>query len=31
MPITDRFTGRFLYEFLWYTNALAEARAGGTP
>jgi len=30
-PITDRSKNRFLDEFLWYANALAEARAGGTP
>jgi NAD(P)H-dependent FMN reductase len=30
-PITERSMSRFLDEFLWYANALAEARAGGTP
>jgi len=30
-PITDRSKNRFLDEFLWYANALAEARVGGTP
>jgi hypothetical protein len=29
--ITERSMNRFLDEFLWYANALAEARAGGTP
>ena len=31
LPITERSMSRFLDEFLWYANALAEARAGGTP
>ena len=31
LPITERSMNRFLDEFLWYANALAEARAGGTP
>ena len=30
-PITERSMARFLDEFLWYANALAEARVGGTP
>ena len=30
-PITDRSMSRFLDEFLWHANALAEARKGGTP
>jgi NAD(P)H-dependent FMN reductase len=30
-PITNRSMNRFLDEFLWYAEALAEARAGGTP
>ena len=30
-PITGRSMGRFLDEFLWYANALSEARAAGTP
>ena len=29
--ITERSMHRFLDEFLWYANALAEARTGGTP
>ena len=29
--ITVRSMGRFLDEFLWYANALAEARKSGTP
>ncbi|NUT00612.1 MAG: NAD(P)H-dependent oxidoreductase [Sphingomonas sp.] len=29
--ITVRSMNRFLDEFLWYADALAEARAGGTP
>ena len=31
LPITERSMNRFLDEFLWYANALAEARTGGTP
>lgn len=31
LPITERSMNRFLDEFLWYSNALAEARAVGTP
>ena len=31
LPITERSMNRFLDEFLWYANALAEARAEGTP
>jgi hypothetical protein len=30
-PITEQSMNRFLDEFLWYANALAEARTGGTP
>ncbi len=30
-PITDRSMNRFLDEFLWHANALADARAAGTP
>jgi NAD(P)H-dependent FMN reductase len=30
-PITEQSMNRFLDEFLWYANALAEARADGTP
>lgn len=30
-PITERSMNRFLDEFLWYADALAEARRGGTP
>ena len=30
-PITERSMNRFLDEFLWYANALAEARASGIP
>jgi NAD(P)H-dependent FMN reductase len=30
-PITERSMNRFLDEFLWYANALAQARAEGTP
>lgn len=30
-PIVDRSAGRFLDEFLWYANALAEARTNGMP
>jgi NAD(P)H-dependent FMN reductase len=30
-PITERSMNRFLDEFLWYANALARARAEGTP
>ena len=30
-PITDHSMSRFLDEFLWHANALAEARKGGTP
>ena len=29
--MTERSMNRFLDEFLWYADALAEARAGGTP
>jgi NAD(P)H-dependent FMN reductase len=31
LPITERSMNRFLDEFLWYANALAEARVAGTP
>jgi NAD(P)H-dependent FMN reductase len=31
LPITERSMNRFLDEFLWYSNALADARAAGTP
>src|SRR4051812_32717237 len=31
LPITERSMSRFLDEFLWYSNALADARAAGTP
>jgi len=31
LEITERAMNRFLDEFLWYANALAEARTGGTP
>lgn len=31
LPVTERSMNRFLDEFLWYANALAEARAEGTP
>ncbi len=31
LPIVDRSANRFLDEFLWYANALAGARANGTP
>jgi len=30
-PRIERSMGRFLDEFLWYANALAQARANGTP
>ena len=30
-PLVDRSASRFLDEFTWYANALAEARTGGTP
>lgn len=30
-PITERSMNRFLDEFLWFANALADARAEGTP
>lgn len=30
-PIVDRSANRFLDEFLWYANALKDARASGTP
>jgi NAD(P)H-dependent FMN reductase len=30
-PITERSMNRFLDEFLWYANALAQGRAEGTP
>ena len=30
-PITDRSMNRFLDEFLWHADALAEARKAGTP
>jgi NAD(P)H-dependent FMN reductase len=30
-PITERSMNRFLDEFLWHANALAEARKAGTP
>jgi len=30
-PVTDQSAARFLDEFLWYAQALAEARGGGTP
>jgi NAD(P)H-dependent FMN reductase len=30
-PITERSMNRFLDEFLWYADALAEARIDGTP
>jgi NAD(P)H-dependent FMN reductase len=31
LPITERSMNRFLDEFLWYADALAEARTAGTP
>jgi len=31
LEITERSMNRFLDEFLWYANALADARTGGTP
>jgi len=31
LPITELSMNRFLDEFLWHANALAEARSGGTP
>jgi NAD(P)H-dependent FMN reductase len=31
LPITERSMNRFLDEFLWYADALAQARAEGTP
>ena len=30
-PAIDRSANRFLDEFIWYANALAEARTAGTP
>ncbi|WP_294120206.1 NAD(P)H-dependent oxidoreductase [Sphingomonas sp.] len=30
-PIVDRSANRFLDEFLWYANALKDARASGSP
>ena len=30
-PITEQSMNRFLDEFLWYTDALAQARTDGTP
>ena len=30
-PITEKSMSRFLDEFLWYANALADARTDGTP
>jgi NAD(P)H-dependent FMN reductase len=30
-PITEKSMNRFLDEFLWYANALADARTDGTP
>ena len=30
-PITERAMNRFLDEFLWFADALADARAAGTP
>jgi hypothetical protein len=30
-PIIERSMNRFLDEFIWYANALAQARAEGAP
>lgn len=31
LPVTEQSMNRFLDEFLWHADALAAARAGGTP